>query len=147
MRNYYRHFLSGGWESEWLIWLANVNTSSRCWKSDGNLRLRDSLCPANASIEQPQVHLLWIQLWWQTDTMEMENYLCLFMGFSGCSVGKESACNVRDPHSVPGWGRSPGEGNGYTVQNSCLENSMEEEPGGLQYSGQQRVGHKRMTNT
>ena len=36
--------------------------------------------------------------------------------FSGGSDGKESACNARDPGSVPGWGRSPGEGNGNGLQ-------------------------------
>ena len=40
------------------------------------------------------------------------------------SVGKESACNAGDPSSVPGLGRSDGEGKGYPVQNSGLENSM-----------------------
>ena len=38
---------------------------------------------------------------------------------------KESTCNTGDPGSIPGLGRSPGEGNGYPVQHSCLENSME----------------------
>ena len=33
-------------------------------------------------------------------------------------VGKESACNAGDPGSVPGWGRSPGEGKGYPLQHS-----------------------------
>ena len=36
--------------------------------------------------------------------------------FSGSSDGKESACNAGDPGSVPGWGRSPGEGNGNSLQ-------------------------------
>ena len=40
------------------------------------------------------------------------------------SDGKESACHVGDPGSVPGWGRSSTEGNGYPLQYSCLENSM-----------------------
>ena len=44
--------------------------------------------------------------------------------FSGGANGKESACNAGDLGSVPGWGRSPGEGNGYLIQYSCLENSM-----------------------
>ena len=39
--------------------------------------------------------------------------------------GKESASNARDLGSVPGWGRSPGEGNGDPLQDSCLENSMD----------------------
>ena len=38
------------------------------------------------------------------------------------SVCKESACSAGDPHSIPGLGRSPGEGNGNSLQNPCLEN-------------------------
>ena len=45
------------------------------------------------------------------------------MGFPGGSDGKASACNVRDPGSIPGSGRSPGEGNGNPLQHSCLEKS------------------------
>ena len=44
-------------------------------------------------------------------------------GFPSGSVGKESACSAEDPGSVPGLGRSPGEGNGNPLQCSCLENS------------------------
>ena len=39
---------------------------------------------------------------------------------------KTSACNAGDPGSIPGLGRSPGEGNGNPLQYSCLENPMEE---------------------
>ena len=39
-------------------------------------------------------------------------------GFPDSSVGKESACNVGDPGSIPGSGRSPGEGIGYPLQYS-----------------------------
>ena len=46
-------------------------------------------------------------------------------GFPGGSDGKASACNVGDPGSIPGSGRSPGEGNGNPLQDSCLENSMD----------------------
>ena len=45
--------------------------------------------------------------------------------FPGGSDSKESACNVGDPGSIPGLGRSPGEANGYPLQYSCLENSMD----------------------
>ena len=45
--------------------------------------------------------------------------------FPGDSDGKESACNAGDLGSVPGSERSPGEGNGYLVQYSCLENSID----------------------
>ena len=47
------------------------------------------------------------------------------LGFLGGSDGKESACNAGDQDSIPGSGRSPGEGNGYPSQCSCLENSMD----------------------
>ena len=46
------------------------------------------------------------------------------MGFPGGSAGKESACNVGDLGSILGLGRSPGEGNGYPLQYSGLENLM-----------------------
>ena len=46
------------------------------------------------------------------------------MGFPGGSDGKASACNAGDLGSIPGSGRYPGEGNGYSLQYSCLENSM-----------------------
>ena len=41
------------------------------------------------------------------------------------SAGKESACNMGDLGSIPGLGRSPGEGNGYPLQYSGLENSTD----------------------
>ena len=49
----------------------------------------------------------------------------VFLGFPGGSAGKESACNVGDLGSIPGLGRSPGEGKGYPFQYSGLENSMD----------------------
>ena len=45
--------------------------------------------------------------------------------FPGGSAGKESACNGGDLDSIPGLGRSPGEGKGYPLQYSGLENSMD----------------------
>ena len=44
---------------------------------------------------------------------------------AGGSTGKESTCNVGDLRSIPGMGRSPGEGNSYPLQSSGLENSMD----------------------
>ena len=46
------------------------------------------------------------------------------MAFPTGSDSKESACNARDPGSIPGSGRSLGEGNSYPLQYLCLENSM-----------------------
>ena len=48
----------------------------------------------------------------------------LLFNFPGVSDGKESACNVGDLGLVPGLGRSPGEGKGYPLQYSGLENSV-----------------------
>ena len=44
------------------------------------------------------------------------------LGFPGISAGKESTCNVGDLALIPGLGRSPGEGKGYPLQYSALEN-------------------------
>ena len=46
-------------------------------------------------------------------------------GFPGGSDGKESACNAGDLGLITGFGRSHGEGKGYPLQYSCLENSMD----------------------
>ena len=46
-------------------------------------------------------------------------------GFPGGSDGKESACNVGDLGSIPGWGRSPGGRHGNSLQYPCLENPMD----------------------
>ena len=58
------------------------------------------------------------------------------MGFPGGSAGKESACNVGDLSLIPGLGKSPGEGNGYPLQYSGLENSIT-----IKFMGWQRVRH------
>ena len=47
------------------------------------------------------------------------------MDFPGGSAGKESVLNEGDLSLIPGLGRSPGEGNGYLLQDSGLENSMD----------------------
>ena len=46
-------------------------------------------------------------------------------GFPDSSVGKESACNAGEPGLIPGSRRSPGEGKGYPLHYSGLENSMD----------------------
>ena len=56
-------------------------------------------------------------------------------GFPGGSAVKASACDVGGLGSIPGLGRSPGEGNGNPLQYSCLENPMDGEPGRLQSTG------------
>ena len=71
-------------------------------------------------------------------------YVC-FRGFPGSSVGKESACSARDPCLIPGWGRSPGEGNDKPLQYSCLENPMDRGAWRATAHGVARVGHDLVT--
>ena len=52
------------------------------------------------------------------------------VAFLGGSDGKESPCNTWDIGSIPGWDRSPGQGNGYPLQYSCLENFSLRNPAG-----------------
>ena len=49
----------------------------------------------------------------------------ILKGFPGGSEGEESACNAGDLGLIPESGRFPGEGNGFPLQYSCLENSMD----------------------
>ena len=69
------------------------------------------------------------------------------LGFPGGSDGKESACNAEDLGSIPGSGRSPGEGNGNPLQYSCLENSMDRGAWQAKVHELQRVGHDWTANT
>ena len=62
-------------------------------------------------------------------------------GFPGGSEVKGSACNERDLGLIPGSGRSPGEGNGNHSSILVWRIPWTEEPGGLQSTGLQRVGH------
>ena len=64
-----------------------------------------------------------------------------FLFFPGGSEVKAFACNVGDLGSIPGLGRSPGEGNGNHSSILAWWIPWTEEPGGLQSTGSQRVGH------
>ena len=64
----------------------------------------------------------WVgKIHWRRDRLPIP----VFWGFPCGSAGKESACNAGDVGSIPGLGRSPGEGKGYPLQYSGLENSMD----------------------
>ena len=67
------------------------------------------------------------------------------VGFPGGSDGKESACSAGDLSSIPGSGRSPGEGNGNPLQYSCLENPMDRGAWQATIHGITRVGHDLVT--
>ena len=91
-----------------------------------------------AVVEACPIHLLMGRsslshtLWWNVLTQNIPGGL----------VGKESACKTGDTNSIPGSGRSPGEGNGNPLQYSCHGKIPQTAgPGGLQSIGSQRVGH------
>ena len=73
-------------------------------------------------------------------------YVLLFQaqGFLGGSDGKESTCNAGDLGSIPGFGRSPGEGNGNPLQYSCLEYWQDMDRGAR---GVQSSFHKELETT
>ena len=68
---------------------------------------------------------LYTLLWQQSTVADLAKAAASRRQASGGSAGKISACNAGDPDSIPGSGRSPGEGNGYPLQYSCLENLMD----------------------
>ena len=68
------------------------------------------------------------------------------MGLPWWLSGIESPASAGDEGSIPGLGRSLGEGNGNSLQYSCLEIQWTEKPGGLESTGSQRVGYDLVTN-
>ena len=56
---------------------------------------------------------------------DLSGYLSCRLGLPGGSDSKEPACSAGDLGSILGLGRSPGEGKGYPLRYSCLENSMD----------------------
>ena len=82
----------------------------------------------------------------QSDLLNHTNLLLIFPYCFPCvSVDKESACNAGDPDSIPGLGRSPGEGNGNPLQYSCLENPMDRGARRATVHGVTRVGQDLVT--
>ena len=74
-------------------------------------------------------------------------YLVSIHYFPGGSEGKKSACSTGDLGSIPGSGRSPGEGNGNPLQHTCLENSMDRGSWQATVHGvTKRVGHDWVTS-
>ena len=69
---------------------------------------------------------IYIYIYADTYYINTRVYICVhYMGFPSGSDGKVSVCNAGDPGSIPGLGRSPGEGNGSPLQYFCLENSID----------------------
>ena len=77
--------------------------------------------------------------------MKENGALSISKGFPHSSVIKESTCNAGDPVSIPGLGRSSGEGTGNSLQYSCLENPIGRGACQATVHGVTRVGHDLMT--
>ena len=73
------------------------------------------------AIQRPRFDSWVGKIHWRRDRLP----ILVFLDFACGSAGKESACNAGDLGSVPGLGRSPGEGKDYSLQYSGLENSVD----------------------
>ena len=98
-------------------WLTGPPAGPRPWlavsSSQGMTTVRHGCCAL----------ALWLCLQWHHALLKPSVPLC--RGFPGGLDGKEPACNAGDLGSISGLGRSPGEGHGYPLQCSCLEDSMD----------------------
>ena len=114
------HWLDGH-ESEWTLGVGDGQGGLACCNSWGR---KESDTTEQLIWSDLKEFLLWLL---QNPNLQFQfNSLLLpFQRFPCGSAGKESACNVGDLGSIPGLERSPGEGKGYPLQNSGLENSMD----------------------
>ena len=74
-------------------------------------------------------------------SIQKSYFLHIYNGFPGSSDGKESAYNAGDLGSIPGSGKSPGEGNGSPLQYSCLQSPMDRGVWQATVHGLQSVRH------
>ena len=99
-----------------------------CWRFECSIFTASSFRIWNSSTEilSPPLALFVVMLSKAHLTSHSRKSLWVYnTGFPHSSVGNESACSTGDPSSIPGLGRSPGEGNGNPLQYSCLENPMD----------------------
>ena len=89
-------------------------------------------------------YILWVLIPYQIYDLPISSP---FPGFPGGSEGKASACNAWNLGSIPGLGRSPGEGNSKPLQYLCLENPMDRGAWWAVVHRALRVGHNWATNT
>ena len=93
-----------------------------CWATrEKFIALKSYLRKSRKISNDLNVHLKQLQ----KEEQSLKLVLIEGWGFPCISPGKESACNVGDPGSIPGLGRSPGEGKGYPFQYSGLENFID----------------------
>ena len=106
-----------------LLIVINDSLSSCCVRhcSQGFSQADSSVGKESATIQETRFNSWVRKISWKKDRLPTP----VLLGFPCGSAGKESTCNVRDLDSIPELGRSPGEGKGYPLQYSGLENSMD----------------------
>ena len=106
----------GGWPVGW-------GKGGRRWELHATLPLREQEGPrpGRAQLPAPEPHPYASEHWLSLYLLRWSN----IKGFPCDSAGKESISNTGDLHLIPDLGRSPGEGKGYPLQYSDLENSMD----------------------
>ena len=108
-------------DSPWII-RAQDSKDDRCLEIDFPLAFLVAQLVKNLPAMQDTRFDSWVRkIHWRRDRLPTP----VFLGFPCGSAGKESTCNVGGLGSILGLGRCPGEGTGYPLQYSCLENSMD----------------------
>ena len=98
---------------------AESHSENQYWMYRASLRAH--LVRIHLQCRRPRSNSLVGKIPWRRERLPTP----VFLGFPCGSAGKESASNVRDLSSIPGLGISPGEGNGYPLQCSGLEKSID----------------------
>ena len=124
---------AGSWRTEFGFIICTVNYQGQKWESsdvgkahtvEGNraeTSLIAELVKNLPAMQEALVQFLVGKIPWRRDRLPTP----VFLGSPCGSAGKESACDVGDLDLIPGLGRAPGEGKGYPLQYSGLENSMD----------------------
>ena len=116
------------------------------WNEESLLYFMDpyllTAIPLALQVKQPQIENIWEKIA-EISKKENLNLLCIrqLFAFPGGSVVKNPPATAGDRSWIPGWGRSPGEGNGNPLQYSWLENYMDRGAWWAQSIGSQRVRH------
>jgi len=107
-----------GWDG----WMVSPTQWTWVWVNSGSWLDREAWRAAVHGVTKSWTRLSdWTELKLKVRSSHQDEAL----GFPSGSVSKESACNTRDPGSIPRLGRSFREGNGYPLQYSCLENPID----------------------
>ena len=132
-------------------WHVNGFVSLGTWSGVFSFGEENGIKPVNDSVpvqmpySRSDPHRWMLSLPFQLVSFLLKLKFSWFMGCLGGLVVKNPPANAGDTGLILGLGRSPGEGNGNTLQYSCLAIPWTEDPGGLQSMGHKRVRHNTVT--